>query len=332
VGQHDLSYRLFFTHRRMIQDLLSKIVDEPWVEHLDLDSTELVNTSFVSGSHENRDSDVIWKFQRKGGKEPAHLYVHLEVQSRPDPSMPVRFTCYQSLFYQSLMADLPSSAWRKMPLIIAILIYNGGEPWHVATDLGSLIGELDPSAEVYRPQWRYRLVDEATYDRQALEALNSPVADLFCIEKSRDWSEVCSGVQRLRRNVPSAEASLRRAFETWLKKVILPRFGLWPEEARLTLEDLETMLAENIDRWNRQIREEGREEGRQAGREEGRQAGREEGRQEGEALVVLRLLRLKFGPLAPEVEERVRSADADRLLEWSERVLTAERVQDLFRD
>lgn len=84
------------------------------------------------------------------------------------------------------------------------------------------------------------------------------------------------------------------------------------------------MLAESIDRWNRQIREEGREEGREKGREEGRQ--------EGEARVVLRLLRLKFGPLTPEVEERVRSADADRLLEWSERVLTAERLEDVFGD
>jgi Domain of unknown function (DUF4351) len=56
------------------------------------------------------------------------------------------------------------------------------------------------------------------------------------------------------------------------------------------------MLAESIDRWNREIREEGRQEGRQ----------------EGEARVVLRLLRLKFGPLEPEIEDRVRSADADR--------------------
>ena len=56
------------------------------------------------------------------------------------------------------------------------------------------------------------------------------------------------------------------------------------------------------------------------------------GVQEGEALVLLRLLRLKFGPLAPEAEERVRSADADRLLEWGDRVLTAERLQDVFGD
>jgi len=72
------------------------------------------------------------------------------------------------------------------------------------------------------------------------------------------------------------------------------------------------MLAESIDRWNREIRE--------------------EGRQEGEARVVLRLLRLKFGPLEPEIEERVCSAEADRLLGWSERVLTAESLQDIFRD
>jgi len=76
------------------------------------------------------------------------------------------------------------------------------------------------------------------------------------------------------------------------------------------------MLAESIDRWNREIREEGRQEGRQ----------------EGEARVVLRLLRLKFGPLDPEIEERVRSADADRLLEWGELILTAESLHDIFLD
>lgn len=72
------------------------------------------------------------------------------------------------------------------------------------------------------------------------------------------------------------------------------------------------MLLESIDRWTRETRE--------------------EGRQEGEARMLLRQLRMKFGSLSPEVEERVRSTDADRLLEWSERVLTAERLQDVFGD
>ncbi|HYO14664.1 MAG TPA: DUF4351 domain-containing protein [Thermoanaerobaculia bacterium] len=148
------------------------------------------------------------------------------------------------------------------------------------------------------------------------------MAHLFRIEKSRDWWEVRASVQRLRQGIPPAESSLRQAFETWLQKVILPRFGLSQEgvSATLTLEELETMLAESIDRWNREIREQGRQEGWQ------------EGRQEGEARLVLRQLRLKFGPLEPEIEDRVRSADAERLLEWGDRVLTAENLQDVFRD
>jgi predicted transposase/invertase (TIGR01784 family) len=296
----------------MIQDLLREIMAERWVELIDFDSGELADASFVSDKHENRESDVIWKFRRKDGEEPVDVYVLLEFQSRPDPSMPVRFMSYESLFYQRLTATQPATAWRKLPPVIPVLVYNGWEPWNVATDLGSLIGNLDPSAEIYRPQLRYLLVDETVYRREDLAALNSPVADLFLIEKSRDWREVRSSVYRLRQTIPLSEASLRRAFETWLQKVILPRFGLSREEAAtLILEELETMLAESIDRWNREIRE--------------------EGRQEGEARVVLRQLRLKFGPLEPEIEDRVRSADADRLLEWGERVLTAKSLQDIFK-
>jgi hypothetical protein len=41
---------------------------------------------------------------------------------------------------------------------------------------------------------------------------------------------------------------------------------------------------------------------------------------------------LKCGPVEPEIEDRVRSADADRLLAWDERVLTAESLRDVFRD
>ena len=314
VGQHDLSYRLFFTHRRMIQDLLREIVGEGWVERIDFDSGERVNASFVSARHENRESDVIWKFRRKNGEEPVFVYILMEFQSRPDPSMPVRLMGYESLFYQSLMASQSMAAWRKLPPVIPVVVYNGSEPWNVATDLGSLIGDLDPSAEIYRPQLRYRLVDEVAYPLEDLATLDSPVADLFRIEKSRDWLDVRSSVQRLRQTLPPAEDSLRRAFETWLQKVIMPRFGMPQEEASATqtLEELDTMLAESIDRWARERQEEGRQE-------------------EG-ALIVLRLLRFKFGPLSLEIEERVRSTDADRLLEWSERVLTAEQLQDVFRD
>jgi predicted transposase YdaD len=56
----------------------------------------------------------------------------------------------------------------------------------------------------------------------------------------------------------------------------------------------------------------------------------EEGIGQGEARVLLRLLTLKFGPLPEPVRARIESADADTLLRWSERVLTADHLDEVF--
>jgi hypothetical protein len=47
---------------------------------------------------------------------------------------------------------------------------------------------------------------------------------------------------------------------------------------------------------------------------------------------LLRLLRRRFGELPPEVVERVRQGDDERLLIWSERVLDARSLAAVFED
>ncbi len=61
----------------------------------------------------------------------------------------------------------------------------------------------------------------------------------------------------------------------------------------------------------------------------GVQIGEQRGEQRGEARVLLRLLTLKFGPPSPEVQQRINDADADTLLVWSERVLSADTIDDI---
>ncbi|TVP83198.1 MAG: transposase [Thioalkalivibrio sp.] len=58
--------------------------------------------------------------------------------------------------------------------------------------------------------------------------------------------------------------------------------------------------------------------------------GIQKGRQEGEAAVLLRQIALKFGPPSEDVCARIEAADADTLLDWSGRILTAERADDIF--
>jgi predicted transposase YdaD len=64
---------------------------------------------------------------------------------------------------------------------------------------------------------------------------------------------------------------------------------------------------------------------------EGELRGEQRGVQRGEVRVLLRLLRLKFGEIPEDVRRRLEQADADTLLTWSERILTAVRIEDIFR-
>ena len=76
--------------------------------------------------------------------------------------------------------------------------------------------------------------------------------------------------------------------------------------------------------------EEGRKEGREEGIKEGEQAGLKQGLQRGEARVLTALLRLRFGDLPVAVQQRIEAADADTLLRWSERVLTAKTLEEVL--
>ena len=86
----------------------------------------------------------------------------------------------------------------------------------------------------------------------------------------------------------------------------------------LSLEEFSDMWEQTFKRWEHELKQEGREEGR------------EEGRKEGEAEALLRLLERKFGSIDPRTRSRIRRAGPDRLLEWLDRVLTAERLEQVF--
>ena len=78
-------------------------------------------------------------------------------------------------------------------------------------------------------------------------------------------------------------------------------------------------------------REEGHKEGHEEGHKEGHEEGYKEGRQQGEALVLLRQIELKFGPPSEAVRGQINAADADTLLRWSERILTARSLDEVLR-
>jgi predicted transposase/invertase (TIGR01784 family) len=120
----------------------------------------------------------------------------------------------------------------------------------------------------------------------------------------------------------------------------LPRCSREEVQVMLALTDIDLkqtrfyqdVHAEGLEEGFQKGRQEGQREGLQKGRQEGRQEGRHEGRQEGEAAVLLRLIQLKFGPPDQTLRQRIAATDAETLLRWSERILTAQTLDEVLAD
>ena len=142
---------------------------------------------------------------------------------------------------------------------------------------------------------------------------------------SNEPADVYGVVQNLIEWLKAPEqTSLRRSFAVWIRRVLLP--VRLPGQSLPEIKDLmevNAMLAERVKEWTH----EWEAKGIQKGRKEGRKAGR----QEGEIGVLLRQMRLKFGALGAATLARVQSADTDQLLRWSEHILSAETVEDIFQ-
>ena len=121
--EHDASYKLLFSHARMVEDLLRGFVHEAWVRDVDFTTLERVSDSQISDDLRSRRDDLVWRV--RWGANWLYLYLLLEFQSTVDPYMAVRVLVYVGLLYQALIraGQLPSSG--KLPPVVCALQW----PW-----------------------------------------------------------------------------------------------------------------------------------------------------------------------------------------------------------
>ncbi len=238
--------------------------------------------------------------------------------------MSVRVMTYLGLLYQDLIRQLSLEKGDELPRVLPIVLYNGHARWASPTDVIELVPEGPPGLDAFRPKVPYLLLDEGALLTRAREATHNPAAALFRLEHAGP-DEALPAARALRETLKNPEhRDLRRDFVVWYLGVLRNRLrGVELPELR-ELEDVEIMLAEKAPTWN--------EIWEQRGLKRGRQEGRTQGRREGEATMLLHQLGRRFGPLNSHIRKRVQEAEADQLLEWGDRILSAERLGDVFGD
>ena len=101
MAKHDNSYKLLFSHKEMVEDLLRDFIDADWVGQVDFSTLEKVNASYVSDDLKDREDDVVWRVKAKD--RWLYVYLLLEFQSRVDRFMALRMMVYVGLLYQDLL-------------------------------------------------------------------------------------------------------------------------------------------------------------------------------------------------------------------------------------
>ncbi len=315
---HDHSYKQLFSHAELVRDLLIGFVQEDWIDDLDLSTLEKTNSSYVSDDLREREDDTIWRVRCRD--EWIYVYILIEFQSTVDRFMAVRLMTYIGLLYQDLIRTGSLLDNGKLPPVLPLVLYNGKQSWNGATSVEDLIQQVPGGLSKYRPTLTYLLLDESRHQLQGVPADNL-VAAIFRLEQSHEPADVRGVVQQLIEWLKAPEqTSLRRSFAVWMRRVLLP--VRLPGQSLPEIKDLmevNAMLAERVKEWTYEWKQEGIEEGMQ------------KGMQKGEAGILLRQMHLKFGKLEAEVLAKVESADPDQLLVWSEHILSAKTVEEIFQ-
>ncbi len=303
---HDALYHRFFSDPAVVVQLLREFVAGPWLDGLDLDGLERLNTKFHADTGERRESDLVWRIPRRDGGD-AYVMLLLEFQSTPDPWMALRMLVYAGLLWQQLVREQRLMPDGRLPPILPVVLYNGEPRWRAPVDLRDLIGLPEAS-----PMWRwqpgscYHLIDEGAFSTGDLEGRDGLPALLFRLENSPDPDQLVALADLVLTwfaSHPGFQAA-RRVFTELLGAAMAP---LGPD-VRVPEELLEVrnMLAARAEQWKQQWL------------------------LQGEAAVLLRLLERRFGDLPDWARHRVLAADAVMMEEWVLRVLDAASLEEVL--
>ncbi len=318
MNDHDHSYKNLFSHAQMVEDLLRGFVREEWIKQLDFSTLERVSGSYVSDDLREREDDIVWRV--RWGAEWLYVYLLIEFQSTVDRFMAVRIMVYLGLLYQDLIAGKQLTPTGRLPPVLPIVLYNGKPRWTAAEEIAELIETVPGGLERYRPQLRYLLLDERRYQDEELKPLKNLVAAIFRLENSSTPRDLLNVLTVLVDWLQEPEQSnLRRALAIWFMALLKRRIPGLKLPELTELNEVRKMLTERVEDWTKEWWENGLKQGRQ------------EGRKEGEFLVLVRQLERKFGPLSEQHRLRLEEADTDTLLECSDRILTANSIDEVLK-
>ncbi|MCF8016939.1 MAG: Rpn family recombination-promoting nuclease/putative transposase [Chromatiaceae bacterium] len=199
---------------------------------------------------------------------------------------------------------------KTLPPVYPLVRYHGQSLWRMPSDFHALIRPLPEALKPYVPQFRYALHDLSP--RSDVEIKGDVLTRL--VQLALRWIFSDQPLEHLERlialidQVADRDTALQ-ILESLLRYYVQGTQRVEEDDARRLLEQTapgDPIMQTFIDRYI------------------------EQGREQGKAELLLRLMERKFGPSDVQLRQQIQEADAETLLEWSDRILTAETPEAVF--
>jgi predicted transposase/invertase (TIGR01784 family) len=259
--KHDRGYRKLLSHPKVVEDLISTFVDEDFARLIDFSKLAPYNSSFITESHEERETDMIWSVEVKG--RPVFFYILIEFQSTIDRWMALRMLVYILLLYQDLIVK--KIVKKKLPSVLPIVLYRGKRPWKAPVKLQDLVEVPFEAFRPHVPEFSYLKIEEQGFSKESLLALESIMAKVFLMEtvSLEDLVEISRSFQEIYRK--EIDGELKNILKKWFESK-LSMIGLDAEGIDLDEGEVETMFETNVRKFKAQMKKEGKIEGKLEGK------------------------------------------------------------------
>ena len=323
---HDVFFRETFGRREIAHDFLRHQLPAELLETLDLDSLEISKDSYVAQDLRTAYSDLVYRLRSFGPDRTTALFVYVlfEHKSSPEHWVLLQLLRYIGLQGEAHRKQHPEA--RCLPPVYPLVIYHGERPWQVPSDFHALVEPLPSALAPYVPQFRYALHDlSARTDAEIKGDVLTRLVQLalrwiFTDEPLEPLTRLIALIQHINNRDTALEI-----LESLLRYYVQGTQRVAEDDARRLLQQIapgDPIMQTFIDRYI--------EQGIRQGMEQGIEQGIEQGKRQGEAELLLRQLERKFGPASATLRQRIQEADAETLLHWSERILTADTPEAVF--
>jgi predicted transposase/invertase (TIGR01784 family) len=300
-SHHDKFFKKMMADKRVATEFFETYLPESIRSSVDLDSLSFSKESYLDEDLKTHITDIVYHAKIEG--QEGYLVILVEHQSTVDDHMPLRLLEYTTKVIRDHIGQKRGTAY---PIVYPIVFYNGKTKYDKSLDIFEYFCNNKELAKkvLCKP---FQLVNIAEIDDEAIRK-NLWLGTMEFALKHVKAREILQVLDQFKAHLLRVERAggidyLILVFEYFLAKGEA-------EDASRVIEFIKETFSEEIGEKAMNIAE--------------------QLKAKGESAMLMRLLKKRFKNIPDTYVKRIEAADAKKLLEWSDHLFEAEKIEDVF--